>query len=344
MREQDFESAQRVSEEILALDPNHAEGRLLHAAALTGSGLYDLANVELSDLAKEFPQWTDVQLQLGILAITQKRLDDAEEVFGKLQRSAQSELSGAIGLAEVYSSRKQFDRAMRLLDAQWKKSPDSIVIVDLLAMTALQAGQPDVAVAAYRKQLQRFPRSVELYKSLSELYSSTGNTTDAIAAAEQWRQLAPGDARPEILLAVASRQAGRTGEMKSHLKRAGQLAPEDPFVLNNMAYLLAEGGGNLDEALELADRALKKSKGEPHFVDTMGWIYLKKNMVASALQIFANLSSKDPTNPAYHYHLGAALAAKGRKENARTELQAALANRPDAADQIKIRELLTSLR
>jgi tetratricopeptide (TPR) repeat protein len=344
LREQNFEGAVRVSEEILAVDQNHAQARLLHAAGLTGTGLYDVASIELKRLAEEFPEWTDVQLQLGILAITQKRLEEAEDIFGKLQRSPRTELSAAMGLAEVYGSEKQFDRAVQLLDAQWKKSPDSIVLVDLLAMTALQAGRPEVAIAAYRKELERFPKSVELRRNLSELYSSTGNTTEAVATAEQWRQLAPADARPEILLAVAYRQAGRTGEMKAHLKRASQLAPEDPFVLNNMAYLLADSGGNLDEAMQLADRAVRRSKGEPHFVDTMGWIYLKKNMVDSALQIFTNLSAKDPTNPAFHYHLGAALAAKGRKDGARTELQAALANAPDAADRGKIQELLAGLR
>jgi len=344
LSERDFAQAVRMSDEILAVDESHAEARLLHAAALTGSGLYDLASVELKRLAEEFPQWTDVQLQLGILAISQNRLDDAERIFGKLQRSEGTELNAAIGLAQVYSSGNQFDRALQLLDAEWSRSPDSAVIVNLLAMTALHAGRTDVAIGAYRKQLGRFPKSVDLYRSLSELYTATGHPTEAIATAGQWRQLAPDDARPEILLAVASRQAGRAGEMKAHLKRAVLLAPEDPLVLNNIAYLLAESGGDLDEALNLAERALRKSKGQPHFVDTMGWIYLKKNMVDSALQIFANLSSKDPGNPAFHYHLGAALAAKGRNDRARVELQTALAHTPDAADRGKIQELLAGLK
>ena len=70
---------------------------------------------------------------------------------------------------------------------------------------------------------------------------------------------------------------------------------------------------------------------------------MESNHLDSALEIFQRLVRSDPGNPAYHYHLGAALYKKGEKQKARAELDAALAAKPGAEDVEKIRELLSHL-
>jgi Tfp pilus assembly protein PilF len=126
-------------------------------------------------------------------------------------------------------------------------------------------------------------------------------------------------------------------------RRALRMQPENPSLLNNLAFYLAENGGNLDEALALAQRAVQKLKDDPGVSDTLGWIYLKKSMPDAALQIFSALVKKNPESPIFRYHFGAALAAKGDKAAARAALDAALTKKPDKQDELKIRQLLASL-
>src|SRR5262249_40158431 len=115
------------------------------------------------------------------------------------------------------------------------------------------------------------------------------------------------------------------------------------LALNNLAYLLAESGGDLDEALQLAQRAQQKQPGNLNLTDTLGWIYLKKNMSDSALQIFNICVKKDPENPTFRYHLGLTLLQKGDKEKARLELQTALEKKPAKGEEAKIREVIARI-
>jgi predicted Zn-dependent protease len=102
----------------------------------------------------------------------------------------------------------------------------------------------------------------------------------------------------------------------------------------------------LDEALSFANKGLHNVSDptiKKSLSDTLGWIYLKKNMNDSALQIFETLVKNDPRNATFRYHLASTLYQKGDKKQARAELEAALAGEPGSPDEPKIRELLARL-
>jgi Flp pilus assembly protein TadD len=315
----------------------------LHAAALIGAGQYDAAQPELTALAQRFPDSANVQLQLGILAISQEKFKEAEAIFQRIQSGNHGDLRPGVALAESFSAQKQFDIALQLLQSESKKAPGSLMLGNLIAVAAVRAGKYDVAIEAYRRQLQAAPNSASVHRSLVEMYMVTGKYTDAISSAEQGLRMAPRDVRMEVLLAAALRQAGRRSEVGGKLERALHLDPENPAILNNLAYSLAENGTDLDRALSLAQRAVQKAPQEPGFTDTLGWIYLKKNMTDAALQVFTNLAAKYPDNPTYHYHLGAALAAHRDWVQARAELNTALLRGPDKSDEREIRQLESRL-
>ena len=126
--------------------------------------------------------------------------------------------------------------------------------------------------------------------------------------------------------------ASSTENLADALARAGPLPspalhqamakahPDDAPALNNVAFFLADTGGDLDEALRLVRNALAKMPGQPSFSDTIGYIYLKKGMLDSALQSFSTLARKYPTSASFRYHFARALLQKGDKAVARKEL------------------------
>jgi predicted Zn-dependent protease len=114
----------------------------------------------------------------------------------------------------------------------------------------------------------------------------------------------------------------------------------DGIVLNNLAYLIVESGGDPDLALTYAQRARKEMPHEAGFADTVGVIYLKKNLVDNALEIFEDLVRKNPGYPVFRLHLGEALLRKGETAKARKELQVALASKPSTEETARIKELL----
>ena len=63
-------------------------------------------------------------------------------------------------------------------------------------------------------------------------------------------------------------------------------------------------------------------------IDTLGWIYLKKNMTADAVTQFRTVTQAAPKGPEYHYHYAMALNKQGNRSDATIECQAALDLQP----------------
>jgi tetratricopeptide (TPR) repeat protein len=108
-----------------------------------------------------------------------------------------------------------------------------------------------------------------------------------------------------------------------------------PVAANNLAWLTAEQGGNLDVALQLAQAAKARLPNSPEVDDTLGWIYYKKGLNTLAIGSFQASIEKDQKNALYHYHLGLAYAKNGDKDKARDSLKQALSLNPkfDGADE-----------
>jgi tetratricopeptide (TPR) repeat protein len=113
---------------------------------------------------------------------------------------------------------------------------------------------------------------------------------------------------------------------------------DNVMAKNNLAWLYAEHGGNVDVALKLAEEAKEKAPNDPGIADTLGWIYVKKGSYQAAVENLKDSANKEPNNASYLYHLGTAYYKLGRNEEARKELEAALKvpNFDDAADARKI--------
>ena len=107
---------------------------------------------------------------------------------------------------------------------------------------------------------------------------------------------------------------------------------------NDLAWLLAESGGNLDAALSLAEDA-RRLDPSPDILDTLGWVFVKRGEGAPAVSVLEKAHEKQPDSPSIRYHLGTALAMAGDVDRAREMLKSALdAEGFDEADEAR-REL-----
>jgi tetratricopeptide (TPR) repeat protein len=332
--------ALQQANKILELRPNDRRARLLRTAGLIAAGGGTTTRGELAQLIKELPSDTEPQLQLGFLAIAESKYAEAIEVLAKYRESRDPRVCN--GLAVAYLHQKQYDKAREALNEGLKNAPDSPMLLQQLADTEALAGQYDTAIAQFQKLLASDPKSVVLHRRIAEVYELTGDQGNEIAQYQQAHALAPNDLGAALSLAGALARAGRTNEARAEFERVVKAHPESAPALNNAAFFLADTGGDLDEALRLAQHALEKVPGQPGFSDTVGYIYLKKGLNDSAIQTFSNLARKYPF-PLFRYHLGLALYVKGDKAAARKELQGALAGHPSGEDTARIRELLQKI-
>jgi Flp pilus assembly protein TadD len=126
------------------------------------------------------------------------------------------------------------------------------------------------------------------------------------------------------MLAILDEMTGRSAEAEKAYEKALDVDPQAAVASNNLAWLYATTGRNLDVALQLAQTAKSRLPDEPNVSDTLGWIYLKKNLLTQALPALQESVRHVPTNPEFQFHLGIAHARAGHVEAAREALRQAL--------------------
>lgn len=337
-----FEQTLRYSERILAMDPALRNARLLHATALVGLGQLDMARGEYNRLIHDQPSYTEAKLQLAMLNVVQKRFPEAEKLFRETYHPETGDLRALKGWVELYAAQNQIEKALSLLNATLVRFPDSIAVRRLLASTAARAGKSDVAIQQYERLREKQPDDQETLTQLGGLYQHKRDFSRSLAMFQRAAELAPGDWRALTRLGSAQQASGQASAAKASYRRAMALGGDDPDLFNNLAYLEAEAGTDLEEALALSQKALAKFPGNFQYADTAGFIYFKRGDTSTALHIFQSLAQKYPTDAGIRYHWALALLKTGNRAQGEHELRAALAADPSIASDAAVRSLLSA--
>ena len=105
--------------------------------------------------------------------------------------------------------------------------------------------------------------------------------------------------------------------------------PRAAFASNNLAYMYASRGEQLDRALQLAQAAKAERPEDAEASDTLALVYIKKQLGPLAIPLLRLAIEKRASEPVFHYHLGLAYAQTGDKGAARRALEHALQLKAD---------------
>ena len=144
----------------------------------------------------------------------------------------------------------------------------------------------------------------------------TGNTARAIEILESAIKKFSADAASHLALADMYKDAGRGMDAETSARQALAVAPSDPTVLNYLGYMLAQNGKNLDEAIQLVNRALKVSPDEGAYLDSLGWAHFQRGDLNEAEKYIGAAAAKMPDNAEVQDHLGDLHAKRGRWQEA----------------------------
>lgn len=338
-----FQAALDYCKQILTRDPKNQGAKFLSALALANLSRQDEARLVLNELLKEAPNSSMAKLALGRLDLMQNHLPEAEKEFAELYKAGQSDLRPLDGLLTTYLAEKEPKKAMDLLEKELKLSPDNPELVARHAEVNARAGNYTAALAEYRSLLAKDPNSPRLNLRMGEMALMAQDNGAALQSFQKAVQLDPKNMRALEELGGLETTMGKKQEALDTYRKALALNPDQPGLLNNVAYLMADVGGDPKAAMDLARKGLEKARNDPHLNDTIGFIYLKEHLNDSAVQTFRAVVQKAPNVSTYHLHLANALLNKGDKQEARTELQAALMLNPPKDEEGEIRSLLSRI-
>ncbi|HML16283.1 MAG TPA: tetratricopeptide repeat protein, partial [Bryobacteraceae bacterium] len=339
----DPQKALQGSEDILKLDRNNLQAHLTRSAALMSIGDRDRAHQELDYIAQTHPTNLEAQYQTGYLAWQEKDYKKAEQLFTQLYKANPSDPRGLGGLTEALVSEGRMADATKEAEAASAAAPDRRDLKLFVAKLYVRSERYDDAINIYRALLDKDPKNVSLMFQLAETQRRKGDLNASMDSFRRCSQEAPSDTMCLTQLGMLLEATGKRDQAMPIWEQVLKIQPDAPVALNNLAYAKAEQGVDLDQALTMAQRAVQKVPGSMDMADTLGWIYIKKNLSDDAVRVFSDLVQKDPNNPTFHYHYGMALLQKGDKPSAKRELETAMKDKPSKDDAAKIQDLLRKI-
>ncbi len=337
----DFTRTLGLTDEILSNNPRNMAARLIRTSALLGVGDRKRAKGELEAIVKAIPNSTDAKFQLGFINYSEGNYKDALQMFRDLQQAGDPR--GLTGILETDVAQHDFAGAAALVETELKKDPDRADLRMALASVMARSGQFDESIKNFQILIAKSPKSADYEIKLAETYRLKGDFNSAVEHFRKASALAPNDVLPLSRVAMLLDGVGRRGEAKPIYEQILRIEPDNVLALNNLAFIKAEEGIDLDQALSYAQRAKQRVPQNPDISDTLGWIYIKKNLSDDAVRIFRELVKEKPENATYRYHLAMALFQKGDRPTAKQECEVALKNNPSKDEQTKIKELMGKL-
>ena len=234
--------------------------------------------------------------------------------------------------------------ALEQAQAESAAHPDRVDLLLAVGNQAVRSGKYTLAVEAFERSLDRVEKDSkqagDINLRLGETYRRMGKREAAVPYLRRSKELLPDNAVAARTLALVLDSMGKVEEASREYRVVLARDPNNGVAMNNLAFLLAQNGGNLDEALTLAQHAQQLLPNLPEVTDTVGWIYLKKGLADNAIAAFDEAVQKQPGRSTYRFHLGMALAQKGDRVGAATQLKEALRSNPSEEEAGEIRELL----
>ncbi len=339
----DIDGALRQADETIRIAPNNVEARVMKAAALQRQQHFDDARAILTQILEKMPKQEDTLLELGVLDLNQKKFKDAEDVFRRAWESNPGNLRGLLGESRAYLMDNQPDKSVQLVETEAKSRPANLELQREVGKSEMNAGQYDKAATTYQSLLAKVSgpkQQSSVWTLLGETYLRKGDVQQSINSLEKAHQLTPDNSLTTTDLGLLYEMQNKPDVARKYYESSIKLNPNDALALNNLAYLMSQHNGDLDVALTYATHAKQRLPEHAEINDTLGWIYLKKNLTDQALDTFKTLVVKAPQNPTFHYHYAMALDQKGDRVNARKECQIALGDKPPKPLENEIRILM----
>lgn len=286
----DPDAAAETLAEAAELHPDNEDVIELYGSFVLSQGRYGEAirlferAAELHEAGEDAGAWGESFCNNYALALTHVRRLDEAALWLRRGIEANPELHlRYIALAlDRYSSRTQRRNVLSVLRRVDKATGhENAALAVAQAALLMDAGDAEGAVRAFRRALatmEKFPL-------------------------ERAQNLTP---RFWYWYGVALEVAGSRDESMAALKECLALDPDYPEALNHLAYVWAEAGENLEEALAYSRRSLAAGENAA-FLDTLGWIHFRLGNIAEACQFLSRAARMRPGDETIEDHLRQAL-------------------------------------
>ena len=334
--------AQRFAEEARQAQPANLDARVALVRSLLAAGNSSRAQIEIASLLKDAP---DAAMVHALNGMHQARVNNAKAARIAYERALELSpgfLEAVSGLTYLDLLAKDTASAIKRLDAEIAKQPTNAGLLALLARAYSLSGDLAKEEQTLRRAVSVDPRFTTGYVSLAQLYLRQKRVDEARAEFEGIAQRDPSNVGAWTMVGILLEQQGKRDEAIKAYEMATRSTDNAPVAANNLAFIYAEQGTNLEVALQLATSAKQRLPNDASVDDTLGWVYYKKGLPGLAVKPLEDSLKRQPNAAGVLVHLGLTYAKLGEKTKARDALERAFKIDPRAGGE-EAKQVLASV-
>lgn len=279
-------------------------------ASLGRRGGEDLGLVYLQLSLHLTPNHPLALLSLADLYESLKKPGLAIKVYERIPANSPLHRNAAIQMAANLDALDRAEEAQKHLDALIKQHPD-----DLEAIMALG----------------NILRGHKKFAECADVYSK-GVATIAKPEKANWVIF--------YFRGICYERSKQWPKSEADLKKALELFPDQPRVLNYLGYSWIDQGASLDDGMAMIKKAVQQRPDDGYIVDSLGWAYYRIGNYEEATKQLERAIELKPEDPTINDHLGDAYWRIGRVLEAKFQWAHARDLKPDPEDLPKIEEKL----
>jgi tetratricopeptide (TPR) repeat protein len=251
-------------------------------ASIGRRGAEDLALVYLQLALYLEPNHVMALLSLADLYETLKKPDLAIKVYERVPPSSPVSRSAEIELAVDLDTLDRTDEAKKRLDRIIADHPKDTEA--LMALGNIERARKDFAACA----------------------TSYGKAIDSIAKLEKSNWVV------FYFRGICYERSHQWPGAEADMKKALELFPEQPLVLNYLGYSWVDQGVHLEDGMDMIRRAVEQRPDDGYIVDSLGWAYFRTGNYEEAVKNLERAVLLKPDDPTINDHLGDAYWRVGR--------------------------------
>jgi tetratricopeptide (TPR) repeat protein len=290
-------------------------------ATLTRRGGEDLALVYLQLALYLQPSHPLALLSLADLYESVKKPQMAIKVYERVPSSSPLKRNAQIQLATDLDAADRSDEAIKILKGVITEDPKDLEAI--MALGNVERGRKKFADCA-----QTYSQGIDVLPPPAAADKATGDKDKSASTSINYVYY--------YYRGICEERSKQWPKAEADMRKALELKPEDPHVLNYLGYSWIDQGTNLDEAMKMIKRAVEQRPDDGYIVDSLGWAYYRIGNYEDAvknLERAVELRAEDPT---INDHLGDAYWRVGRTLEAKFQWAHARDLKPEAEDLPKI--------
>jgi tetratricopeptide (TPR) repeat protein len=245
-----------------------------------------------------------------------------------------------LSLADLYEAMKKQDLAIAVYERVPETSPlrRNAEIQMAIDLDALE--RTDDAKQHLSKLIEANPGDVEAILALGNILRERKQYGEC---AEVYGKAIATIAKPDksnwttfYFRGICHERAKHWGQAEADLKKALELYPDQPHVLNYLGYSWIDQGINLDEGMRMIRRSVEQRPDDGYIVDSLGWAHYRLGDFDEAVKQLERAVELKPVDPTINDHLGDAYWRVGRVLEARFQWSHARDLKPEAEELAKI--------